>query len=364
MNVYLERAQKEGTPLIDGEKVTYVWWGTPIPALIDDVDNWESNPVELAQVDHDTWIHEQQLPLNTYLEYAYLDLERGERTQDPFNRRRTPNGYGDYNHYFYMPKAAPNKLTRRSPNTPRGDVTRHTIPTLRLAAGRERRVDLYQPPTNHPAPLIVVYDGDDFLSRGHLTTIVDNLISEERIQPVCLAMVANGKEARELEYGCNEITIGFLTECVLPLAYDNLNLLDIDQHPGAFGIIGASMGGLMAFFTGLRLPQIFGHVLSQSGAFSIDIHEFIIFDLVRHMPMPELNLWLDVGTFEWLLETNRDMHNLLAVQGMPHGYFEFPGGHNFTSWRNHIWRGLEYLFGSAQSNKCHPTAGHQNAFGS
>ena len=62
---------------------------------------------------------------------------------------------------------------------------------------------------------------------------------------------------------CGESTLLFVAAQVLPLARAHLNLLDPAKHPGAYGVLGASMGGLMALYTGLRLPRIFGHVLSQ-----------------------------------------------------------------------------------------------------
>lgn len=105
------------------------------------------------------------------------------------------------------------------------------------------------------------------------------------------------------------------------------------------------MGGLMALFVGLRLPHIFGKVLSQSGAFEMDWYETVVLDLVRHGPLRPLQIWMDVGRLEGLLEPNRAMHALLAEKGYDVTCREFSGGHNYTSWRNDLWRGLEALFG-------------------
>jgi enterochelin esterase family protein len=53
---------------------------------------------------------------------------------------------------------------------------------------------------------------------------------------------------------------------------------------------------------------------------------------------------MDVGKLEWLLNGNRHMHALLKEKKYRVKYREFPGGHNYTSWRNDIWRGLEGLY--------------------
>ena len=129
------------------------------------------------------------------------------------------------------------------------------------------------------------------------------------------------------------------------LAGEHLNLLDFKENPGAYGVMGASMGGLMAMYTAVRMPHIFGKVLSQSGAFGIPEHEFITGDIVRHHPKPDINIWMDVGTLEWLLPSNRQFRELLQEKDYRFVYREYNGGHNYTSWRDDLWRGLEYLFG-------------------
>lgn len=344
MHPLVERARQEGTPLIDGETVTFVWHGSDVPLLITDFHDWEANPQSLHQVDSDVWAYSMELPRQAYLEYAYYDAFSGERPGDPFNPRRVPNGLGRINQFFFMPEAKETPLVEPDPRVPHGQVTYHYVEGWEFAASETRRVNLYKPPTDEPTPLLVVYDGQDFLGRGKLPIILDNLIAQKRIRPLSLAMVANDSRVRMMEYACSEMTLGLLVYGVLPLADRYLNLIDLSEQPGAYGILGASMGGLMSLYTGLRMPEIFGHVISLSGAFSITDHEFVIFDLVRYTPRQQLDLWMNVGLFEHLLESNREMHRLLVEKGWNVAYREYQGGHNYTSWRNEIWRALEHLY--------------------
>ncbi len=53
---------------------------------------------------------------------------------------------------------------------------------------------------------------------------------------------------------------------------------------------------------------------------------------------------MDAGHYEWLLDSNRQMYALLKEKKYKVKYHEFSGGHNFTAWRDDIWRGLEALF--------------------
>jgi enterochelin esterase-like enzyme len=339
----LLRLARTGTPLITDQTATFVWQGDQAPQLIGDFCGWQwGTPVDLDQVAPGVWTQTLSLPADAYVEYSYW--RDGQRVADPFSRRTVPDGLGHTNHFFYMPEAAPSSLVRRGRGVPRGTVTRHVLEHEFLLGGRGRTVLFYQPPTTEPAPLLVVLDGQDYFPRGRLVQIVDNLIAQRRIRPVALAMVYHGGRLRGIEYACSEAHMGALLH-LLPLAKKELNLLDWSEHPSAYGIMGASMGGLMALFVGLRLPHIFGKVLSQSGAFEIDWYETVVLDLVRHGPLRPLRIWMDVGRLEWLLEPNRAMHRVLVEKGYDVAYREFSGGHNYTSWRNDLWRGLEALFG-------------------
>jgi enterochelin esterase family protein len=53
---------------------------------------------------------------------------------------------------------------------------------------------------------------------------------------------------------------------------------------------------------------------------------------------------MDVGRLDELLQDNRRMYDLLKEQGYPVTYREFSSGHNYTAWRDDLWRGLEAMF--------------------
>ena len=349
VNKFIRRARMESTPLVDDGRVTFVWQGTQAPVLVGDFTDWErGQPVELTQVARDTWVHSRSFSSDAYIEYAFLDRQNlKERYPDPFNKQIIFNGIGDYNNYFYMPDAAPTHLVEKIREVPSGLVTRHTVDTWGLVNGKTRSVYLYQPPSKEPCSLLVVWDGRDYFRRAHLNVILDNLIAQKRIRPLALAMVNHGGQARVAEYGCSDGTLAFLLYKVLPLAQQNLNLTDIATQPGDYAVMGASMGGLMALYTGLRLPGIFGHVLSQSGAFSMGTFDTILFDLVEKSPSNPPKIWLDVGLYDIqnLLVANRRMFARLSERNYQLEYREYPAGHNYTAWRNGLWRGLEWHYG-------------------
>ncbi len=344
----LNLARTSGTPIIDGERAVFVWEGDQPPYLIGDFNAWDSDAaVPWRRVAARLWSFTLNLPVDAYMEYAF-HTEPGDEARicDPLNQRTTPNGMGHINSYFYMPGAEPTPLIEPGAGVCQGELSRHRIENKWLLATGKRWVHLYRPPTETPVPLVVVYDARDYITRSRITHIVDNLIAQGRIQPLALALVDNGGAARGIEYSCSDATVGFVTTEVLPLAHKHLSLMNPAESPGAFGVLGASMGGLMALYTGLRASSIFGHVLSQSGAFALDNVETVTVPLVRYMPVQPLKIWMDVGRYEWLLEPNRQMHALLRDRGYDVQYREYSGGHNYPAWRNDVWRGLEALFGA------------------
>ncbi|AKJ07140.1 putative esterase [Archangium gephyra] len=340
-----QRAREEGTPVIDGETATFVWRGRKPVSVAGDFLDWSGEPIPLKEVAPGLWTHTLTLPRDSYVEYAFQDA-KGRRVRDPLNERLTSNGFGDFNHYFHMPESRPTPLALRQRGVPRGTVTRHLVETQELCVGSQRAVHLYSPPTSEPCPLVVVFDGPDYLRRAKLPNLVDNLIAQGRIRPIALAMVANGGPARTVEYTCSEATLAFLLDKVLPLARGELSLVDETREPGAHAVLGSSLGGLIALYTGLRAPHVFGHVLSQSGAFSVWKRDFVVFDLARAAPSRPLDVWLDCGHFEALVEGNERMLPVLRASGHRAEYREYHGGHNYSAWRDNVWHGLEWLFGT------------------
>ncbi len=346
MHEILLRAKTSGTPLIDGETATFVWHGKFPPVIIGDFTSWEDgSPLTFTRLRKKLWTCSVTFPADAYLEYIFsMD---GQRVTDPFNPHTTPSGLGKTNQYFYMSAGSPTPLARHQASIPRGTVTRYTVSTapFEWVIGRQRIVYLYQPPVDVPVPLVVVWDGIEYNRRVNLPAILDNLIAQERIRPVALAMVQNGKQARTIEYTCNDATLGFLTQYVLPLAQANLRLTDTKQ--GNFGVMGASLGGLMALYTGLRLPHIFNHVLTQSGAFGSDDTESVVYALARHLPVLPLRIWMDVGAYDFsdIRTANYAMLSLLQDRGYKVTLRQHNAGHNYPAWRTDIWRGVEWMFG-------------------
>ncbi|HMB24269.1 MAG TPA: alpha/beta hydrolase-fold protein, partial [Anaerolineales bacterium] len=331
----------------------FLWEGSFAPQLISDLTGWEDGPKPFKRIASTLrsasgktfWSCSLTVPRDAYIEYAFYNPETGEKFLDPLNERTVNNGLGSRNNFFYMPETMPSPFMMRRADVRASTLTRHRVGADFLQDDGERDVYLYKSTVSEAVPLLVVYDGYEYLNRGKLTTIIDNLIADKRIRPIAVAFLQNGKSRRNVEYLCSDATLTWLEREILPLAHEHLRLLDPAQHPGAYGVLGASAGGLMSMYTGLRMPDIFGKVLCQSGVFSLDGRDFAAVELVRYGHASDLKIWMDVGILEEdLLEDNRRMVTLLREKEYDVTYREFSAAHNYTAWRDDVWHGLEEMF--------------------
>lgn len=351
----IARARRVGAPLIDGNQVTFVWRGKRAPQLMGDFNAWAGStqrqnhePLNLIPHAPGVWKLTLEFPQNAYIEYSFI-TPRG-RVNDPLNARTTPNGFGASNNYFYMPGVEPTPYAEKRPGIARGRVTTHTVTAPGMVVGNTRKIHLYAPPAQGPVPLLVAFDGQDYLKRARLPLLLDNLIADKKIPPVAAAMLESaalaGGSARMAEYAMNELTLLLLLQQVLPLAQNNLKLLSWKQAPGAHAVLGASMGGLMAVFTALRAPQVFGTAVSQAAPFDLYNTRSFVFDLTA-LPMPHKpRVHLDAGRIDVVLQSNRRLSKHLRAQNFSVEYREYYAAHNWPAWRNALPGALIWTFGS------------------
>jgi enterochelin esterase family protein len=130
---------------------------------------------------------------------------------------------------------------------------------------------------------------------------------------------------------------------------------------------GASRGGLCAAFVGLRRPDLFGNVLSQSAIFywrpDDDPEEEWLARQFAAAPRLPLRFYLEAGRYEggYLpgarpgpLLSGRHLRNVLQAKAYPVTYREFVGGHDYTCWRGTLGDGLLALLGSASASPSTP----------
>jgi enterochelin esterase-like enzyme len=270
------------------------------------------------------------------------------------------------NPYTYPP-TAPYCAVVRLPDAPpipkvgppKGRVTAHQFHSELL--GNERTVWVYTPPDYNiagaPYDLLLHLDGEWFTERVPLPTILDDLITADQLHPLIGLFVANVPGQRNKELGWSSDFTAFLRQELLPWLRE---LYHVTLDPARSVIGGCSRGGLAAAYTGLNASDLFGNVLSQSGAFwygppNASECGWIMSAFAQAESLP-LRFYLNVGCYETvpfpippnaptMLLANRHMRDVLVAKGNPVTYREYPGGHDFFWWHHLMSEGLVALLG-------------------
>lgn len=152
----------------------------------------------------------------------------------------------------------------------------------------------------------------------------------------------------------------YITQELIPEIDNKYNTL---ARKESRAITGLSMGGHGAITLSAKHPDLFVASGSMSGVMNIDtrlwkvpedfqklrqsqqkamLGEDLIYDapfstytavgLVDKMKDNGIALIIDIGVDDFLIETNRQMHQLLLKNGTPHDYTERPGAHTWNYW--------------------------------
>jgi len=125
---------------------------------------------------------------------------------------------------------------------------------------------------------------------------------------------------------------------------------------------GLSDGGFAAAYLALHHSEIFGNANSQSGAFwwapkrdEGEEPNWLAREYAFSARQP-VKFYLEAGMFEndikgsggQILETSRHLRDVLRAKGYEVVYREFPGGHDYLTWRGSFADGLLALVGARQ----------------
>nr|BFF02928.1 alpha/beta hydrolase-fold protein [Streptoalloteichus tenebrarius] len=268
---------------------------------------------------------------------------------DPLNPRRLPARWGaPPKSVAELPAAPPQPWLSPRPDVPRGSVTSHVVHSGHL--GEDRRVWTYLPHGHDHGsdyPVLVLLDGDMWGDALPVASTLDNLVAEGLLPPlVALMPDAVDNPTRWRDLGCHEPFLGFLRDELLPWASHRWRVTD---DPARTVIAGQSLGGLTALFAGLRAPERFGNLLSQSGSFWWSPEGGPSDWLARRFaaaPRLPLRIHLEAGTREWILTpATRHLRNVLRDRGYEVEYAEHDGGHDYACWRGSLATGLVALAG-------------------
>lgn len=230
--------------------------------------------------------------------------------------------------------------------------------TLKSNALKKRADITVYAPSNigDSVPLIILLHGVygshwAWAFNGNAHTTVQDLIETEQIKPMILAMPSDGLYADGSGYVQHQTA-----DYERWIIEDVINVMK-EQYPqitdkSPIFIAGLSMGGFGALRLGAKYPHLFK---AFSGLSSIthfnQINEFVSdFKQLQHDALAKDGVleWIlknknlmppfrfDCGTDDILIEHNRQLHNELKNNGIPHIYEEYKGGHTWEYWAEHL----------------------------
>lgn len=228
---------------------------------------------------------------------------------------------------------------------------------------RKRKVWVYTPPDYNPKAaaaaepyrLLISFDGEDYIKDIPAPTILDNLLAAGKIYPTVQVMIDNSED-RLGDLANHQKFADFMSRDLLPWARQNFQ---VTTSADKTTLLGYSAGGLAAAYVALKYPNLFGNVLSQSGAFwrgnegGTDELEWVT-GQYRNTPKLNLRFYIEVGAGETqktaggpvFIETNQRLRDALKAKGYDVRYLEVPAAvHNPEHWRAQLADGIIYLMG-------------------
>ncbi len=324
-----------GAPLIDGFAVHFVYYDPRARhvAVTGEFTDWGRTGVTmpLTPLRH-TGLFHSTLELEGPARLEYKVVVDGRVISDPLCPHTADNGMGGQNSYFVVGDFQEPAELSWEPAIPHGQVEEFDFESRLL--GNRRRVHIYLPPGYDEErarrfPTLWVHDGGEYLQRGRLPTVLDNLIFSREISPLIAIMV--DPVMRGQEYRANENYAAFLESELLPHVEGRYRTL---AQREARGVMGASLGGLISFYMALSRPHLFSRVGGQSSA--LHLEEAKIAALLTRLSV-RTTFYLDVGKYEpRYLPTHQRIVSMLTALGYSYVFQQLGAGHNWTSWRAHL----------------------------
>jgi enterochelin esterase family protein len=339
---FLEVLKLLGTPMIEEPAVHFIYYNPTAQhvAVSGEFTQWDPQGITMTRLGQ-TGIFYHTAEFRGPARVEYKLIVDGQWMVDPCCPNQVDNGIGEQNSFFVVGDFQEPPELEWVSTISHGRVEEFDFTSPLLS--NQRRVYVYLPPeyakrSSQRFPTFYFHDGGEYLSRARLPTVLDNLGHSQDIPPLIAVMV--DPVDRMAEYHTNERYAQFLEQELIP---------HIDQRyrtraeRGARGVMGASMGGLMATYLALARPQLFSKVAGQSSALFLEQDKLIalVNGLTAH-----ISFYFDVGLYEpQFIPAHKQLVPLLQAKGCPCLLQELEGGHNWTSWRAHLKDLLTFLWG-------------------
>ena len=300
----------------------------------------------------DGWQLRLALPSTARIEYR-IDVERGgsfESILDPLNPSIATNPFGR-NSVLTGPDYRPPEWLAHTPDR---SGSHSELRVMSRILGGRRSIQLYRPfglSDDTAAPLLFVFDGTDYANHAALTRCFDTLVDKGHVAPF-RAILSDPRKRHDEYIGSSEHAACMLEE-VLP---------HVRRRVAVQGLaaMGASLGAVAAWTAAVEAPEDFLGLILHSGTFvrsdHTDLDDRMISSITAFVdsalaePLPVgIGVFQSCGRYESLIDWNREVSSVLAIDRDRYRYVETWTGHDWGAWRDQIAPGLELVLNDVAS---------------
>ncbi len=346
--------EAHSSPIVEGPSVTFLYHGKARGVRLRHfIMGFPSLQPFRRVSESDLWFLTMEVPPRSRIEYK-LEIEIGSRRRlilDPLNRHNAQDPFG-VNSVCYASGYERPEWTREDPETRPGTLETVVLPSA--VHGEDVELRVYVPArlrASRKVPLLIAFDGEDYVRYSEFKTVLDNLMHRYELPPMLVAL--SQSPDRFTDYTASERHAQFVAEDLLPGLESHFPALGT---PSARGLMGASLGAVAAFHTAYCYPGVFGKLLLQSGSFRFNdtgyeehhpalepVVEFV--NGYREDPVRVAErVSVTCGRYESLIWDNRALQPHLQKSGMRIRYSEARDGHNWDNWRDRLRPALSWLF--------------------
>jgi len=324
--------QSGGTPIIEGDAAYFFYRNesSEIVSITGDWNGWKQGADVLKRIHPASTVYylKKIFPIDSRLSYRFLSEELGS-FNDPGNPNRLQEVFGN-NTFLTMPGyQEPQYLEKSGRAVPKGVIRSLLVSDTFQGESFFREVQIYIPNgmrLRGKAPFLYVHDGPEAISVGGFTHVLDNLYYHEPHTKKVIVIFIPPVD-RHAEYMLNPKFARWSAKALVPQVE---KFLKLSGSKGLRAVYGASLGGLIAAYTGFLYPNTFGNVAAQSASFWFEDRSIIRkFSSKRKLP---LRFFIHTGTINDALDGSRDMLQVLQQKGYDVTYRETNESHNWANW--------------------------------
>ncbi len=232
------------------------------------------------------------------------------------------------------------------------------VPLTSRFLNRTLPIIAYLPPHDEPGkeyPVLIAQDGREYIQLGRLSSLADDWISKEILQPIIIIAIPyenlqSRRECYHPEGSLHRAYLETLTEEVFPAVASRFPIV---SEPDGRTLIGDSLGGTLSLLAALARPDLFGNVIMQSPFVS----QNMVDQILAHRESIPLSVYHSIGRHETAVKTtsgkiedfdyyNQKLHHALCQRGMhSYSFHETDGSHTWRAWQPDLRLALLEKFG-------------------